>query len=96
MNYTDQCSGSQMFLAPAAHPTHMQSAFKVEFIGGNVSDTLMPNQAFLLKCTFISDLNQGPKLCIGVIEAGVCIMFCLLAVRAKASGGSVARNKQQE
>lgn len=83
MNYTDQCSGSQMFLAPAAHPTHMQSAFKVEFIEGNVSDTLMPNQAFLLKCTFISDLNQGPTLCIEVIEADVCIMFCWLACQGK-------------
>lgn len=92
MNYTDQCSGSQMFLG--AHPTNMQSAFKVEFIEGNVSDTLMPNQAFLLKCTFIIGLNQGPTLCIEFIEADVCIMFYLLTVRAKASGGSIARKKQ--
>lgn len=75
MNYSDQCSGSQMF--PAAHPTPMQRAFKMEFIEGNVSDTLMPNHAFLLKCTFISDLNQGPTLCIEVFEADVCIMFWL-------------------
>lgn len=84
MNYTDQCSGSQMFPAPAVHPTRMQNAFKVEFIEGNVSDTLMPNQAFLLKCTFISDLNQGPMLCIEVIEIDLFVMFCLLAVRAEA------------
>lgn len=94
MNYTDQCSGSQMFLAPEAHPTHMQSAFKVDFIEGNVSDPLMPNQAFLLKHTFISDLNQGPTFYVEVIEVDVCIMFCLLAVRAKASGGSVARKEK--
>lgn len=79
-----------MFLVPAAHPTHMQSAFKMEFIEGNVSDTLMPNHAFLLKCAFISDLNQGLTLCIEVIEA----VYYVLAIRGKAHGGSVARKKQ--
>lgn len=67
MNYTDHCSGSQMFLAPKVHPTHMQNAFRVEFIEGNVSDTLVPNQAFLRKCTTMSDLNQDAALCIQVI-----------------------------
>lgn len=66
-----------MFLAPTVHPTHMQSAFRVEFIEGNVSDTWVPNEAFLLKCTFISDLNQDAALCIDVIEA-YCVYYILL------------------
>lgn len=66
MNYADHCSGSWMFLAPTVHPTHRQSAFRVEFLEGNVLDTLVPNQAFFLKCTFISDLNQDAPLCIAL------------------------------
>lgn len=98
MNYTDHCSGSQMFLAPTVHPTHTQSTFGVEFAEGNVSDTSVPNQAFLLQCAFISDLNQGAALCVEVIEAYVCIIFCCsdLAVKAKASGRRVVRKNQQE
>lgn len=77
MYFTDCYSSNQMFLAPKVHPTRMQSTFREKFIGGNVLDILVPNQAFLLKHSFINDLNQGASLCTEVIEAYV---YCDLLI----------------
>lgn len=96
MNFTDCSSSSQMFLAPKVHPTRMQSTFRVKFIGGNVSDILVPNQAFLLQCSFTSDLNPGAPLHIEVVEAYVCVVvysfgcqgksFCQKSCKEKPTG----------